>query len=408
MHSISEALAVLAEAPLAATAVVQIPVAASMGRVLAEPLLARRDQPAFDRATMDGYALLPGQGVGPYRVRGAQRPGQPAAAVPGLGECLWITTGAAVPAGCTVVPVEASDGARKPSDGGDAEIRIPDTGATSGICNVARRGEDAAAGQLLLPAGRLLTPLLTAAAAMAGAATVAVRAAPRIAILTTGDELEAGGETGIADSNGPLLAALLASFGISATRQRCDDDAAGTARTVAELLHTHDLLITTGGVSAGDRDHIPAAARAAGLTTRLHGVAMQPGKPVFFADDGWRALLGLPGNPVSVVATAHCFLPTLLGLCWPGFAWQWQELPIHGWLPRLKAGRTLLLPARLHGGAVQALRWNGSGDLFAAAAGDGFVELDPKHPPTAGALVRFLPYIGGRGGQGLTLPRVLA
>lgn len=394
MISYEEALAAIGGIDLALP-VEQVPLAAAASRVLAASVAMSRDQPPFDRATMDGYAMLPQPGVSEYRVAGMLAAGATATA-PGPGEALRVMTGAPVPAGCTVVPLEATDRGR------DA-VRILDAKALAPGRNVAWRGEDARAGALVLASGTRLAPPSLAAAAMAGASDVALYRTPRLAVLVTGDEVGTGGAAGIADCNGPLLASIAASLGLPCRMAQVPDRPDAVATALSAALAEADLVITTGGVGPGERDLLPAAAAALGCAVLFHGVDIQPGKPALLARRGRAVLLGLPGNPVSVLATAHLYLPPLLERFWPGFRLPWLDLPLAA--PARGKARRLFLPARLADGGVRPVAWNGSGDLLAAAHGDGLVDLAPGCALEPGARVRFLPWIGGSIGAGARWPR---
>jgi molybdopterin molybdotransferase len=311
------------------------------------------------------------------------------------GEAVRIMTGAPTPANCTVVPIERCEVSGTSVTIADAADRKPGR-------NVAWRGEDAAKGAVVVAAGSRLSPAVLGAVAMAGAERVSVYAAPRIAIRTTGDEVGGSGEAGIADSNGPLLTALCQSLGLPSDRAHAKDTMNGLEAALAP--GGADCVITTGGVSMGDRDLVPAAAAAAGFETIFHRVAIQPGKPVLLARHGdGRLLLGLPGNPVSVLATAHLFLLPLLERCWPGFDSGWRTISTAETIANPKR-RRLFRPAALGPTGVGLVPWNGSGDLLAASHGDGVVDLVPGASVDAGGQVRFLPWVGQRLGAGSLLP----
>jgi molybdopterin molybdotransferase len=213
-------------------------------------------------------------------------------------------TGAPLPSNAgAIIPVEHS--AREAG-----RVRF-DVAAAPGA-HLRRRGESIAAGTLLLPRGRRLSGTDLALAAMAGLDPVPVFRAPRIAIAVTGNELvpiaEKPGPGKLRDSNGPMLAALCRQRGwsVPATR-RVADDPASVARLFAEAGGAEDLLITSGGVSAGDLDLLPPAAEKAGFEILFHGVSLRPGKPVAFGRRGNVLWLGLPGNPVSAAVCFHLF-----------------------------------------------------------------------------------------------------
>ena len=232
-----------------------------------------------------------------------------------------------------------------------------------------------------------------------------LRIIKRLGILTTGDEVGATGPAGIEDSNGPLLAAFAGALGLPYERLHVADDEERMIDALRGLAARNEVVVTVGGVSMGERDLVPSAAEAVGLRTLLHRVAIQPGKPVLVcqAEDG-RVLMGLPGNPVSVLATAHLFLAPLLGRFLGGWDPQWLERPLA--VPHRHRGkRRLFLPARLEADGLHPIAWNGSGDLYAAAHGDGLIDLEAGGEWEAGASLRFLPYLGQGPGERSLLPR---
>ena len=351
--SYDEALARIAQlAPRGKEATVSLDQA--HGAILAKDVRMQRDQPPFDRATMDGYALNPIAGQSSYRVIGVIHAGDNHQFTLAPGEAVRIMTGASCPANTTVVPIERSDG-------GEAQVEIPEAADREPGRNIAWRGEDAAAGEVVVPAGSLLTPTVLAAAAMAGANSLPIWEVPEVQVCTTGDEVGGEGDAGIADSNGPLLDGLLKALDLPHARQHLADDAGQLTQVLAEASSSGKLVITTGGVSAGVKDFVPASALAAGYQEILHGVAIQPGKPVFIAEHASGSLLiGLPGNPVSVLATAHLFLPALLQAWQPQRPLGWCQLPLAcAWEHRKR--RRLFLPARLTPSGVEPISWHGSG-----------------------------------------------
>ncbi len=385
----NEALArIAAVAPVAGAE--RVPLAQAAGRVLAETVRAGGDQPPFDRATMDGYAFVPDPERTAWTVAGTVLAGQ-VASPPAPGACWRIMTGAPVPAGCTVVPVEQTDGGRE-----RMTLPVP----VPAVRNVAFRGEDARTGAGVAQPGLALDPAAVAALAMAGADTVAVARRPRVRILTSGDEVGAAGPAGIRDTNGPFLAAWCAALG---WRARCAPLADDGAAVRAALAQKADLIITTGGVSMGDRDLIPGALRDLGADLVFHGVDIQPGKPVLLARRGRTWIVGLPGNPVSVIATAHLILlPLLARLGWAAPR-PWLDLPLT--TPAAAKARRLFLPGRLVPGGVAPVAWNGSGDGYAAAHAHGLLDVPANARLAAGERVRFLPYLGHAVGVGVELPR---
>ena len=273
--------------------------------MLARPISSDVDWPPFDTSAMDGYALrhsdldAAGGSLRGARIDrgGGDSPGPPLAA----GEAVRVMTGAPLPDGAdTVVPVEESLTAS-----GRVSFRVaPKPGD-----HVRRRGESIVAGTALLPSGRRLDPAGIALAALAGAEPVFVHRRPRVMVAVTGNELVAAERRPAAgqlrDSNGPMLLALCRARGVSASARLPVSDQEDAVRALfAKAGEEEDVLVTSGGVSAGDFDLLPEAAQRAGFEMLFHGVAMRPGKPVAFARRGATLWFGLPGNPVS---SSVCF-----------------------------------------------------------------------------------------------------
>jgi molybdopterin molybdotransferase len=279
----------------------------SIGRVLAEPVVAARDQPPFPASAMDGWAVRAADCPGALRIVGESAAGHGYEGAVGPGEAVRIFTGAAVPAGCDAVVIQ-EDAVRE----GDA-VRVPET--SSGR-HVRPAGLDFRAGQALLQPGLRIDPWRLSLAASAGRAEVVVRRRPRVALLSTGEEIveapAAPGPFQIYDSGAPALAAMIAGWGAQVARAKPIRD---RLEAVVEAMRSAeaDLLVTLGGASVGDHDLVRAAGEALGLTYRVEGVAVRPGKPTFFGvlADG-RRLLGLPGNPASAFVCAEMFLHPIL------------------------------------------------------------------------------------------------
>jgi molybdopterin molybdotransferase len=305
--SVAEARAILRKAcgPLP---VEDVSLSKAVGRVLARELRSDVDWPPFDASAMDGYAL---------RVEDAVRAGAALAERPGVvgagdspgpplapGEAVRVMTGAPVPEGTgAVVPVE--DVRR------DRGTIVPGSPPRPGD-HIRRRGESVAAGAALLPGGRRLGPIDIALAALAGADPIAVHRRPRVTVAVTGNELvpvaSKPGPAHLRDSNGPMLVALCSSRGLEAVSlPPVPDDPKAVDRLFSEAGGNEDVLITTGGVSAGDFDLLPPAAVRSGFQILFHRVAVRPGKPVAVGRRGETFWLGLPGNPVSASVCFHLF-----------------------------------------------------------------------------------------------------
>lgn len=292
-----------------------IPLAASAGRVLARPVVARTAAPRHDVSTMDGYAVRDGDWgsfAAGLPVTGESFPGT--AHPPDLpaGAAIRIFTGAPVPSGADrVIPQEKME-----REGALARF----SHARGADRHIRTAGSDFRAGDVLLPAGRVLDWRALTAAAAADLAEVEVHRRPRIAILTTGDELAAPGTAhlragAIPDSLSLALAAFARDHGADLVWAQClRDDRTLLAAAAAEAREGADVLLVIGGASVGDKDHSRHIFGQAPDFV-FSGVAMKPGKPVWFAHHGSCRIMGLPGNPSSALVTARLFLaPLLAGL----------------------------------------------------------------------------------------------
>lgn len=368
--------------------------AEAAGRVLAEPLVADRDLPPFNRSERDGYALRAAElkrGIA-LPVAATIHAGQPAEINVPPGQCVAVATGAPVPADLdTVIQHEQSDR-------GDPVRFTLDTVAKGQAIH--QRGSDARAGDTLLAPWTVLAAQHLGLAAAVGRPRLRVVRRPRFTILTSGNEVvgvsDAVEDHQIRNSNAPMIAQLLQRTGAEprGTRHLADDRSA-TVDAVGAALGGCDLLVTVGGLSAGDRDHFPAAFESLGVKTLLRGAAIQPGRPIFVGRAPNGAIVaGLPGNPVSVLACACLF-------CWPivrvllgveaALAWQAVTLGL-GVKPNPR--RRAFRPAQLRpDGTVVVPEWSGSGDLAHTATTHGLVELPvQKEAVNPGARLRFLPW----------------
>ncbi|MEC8494140.1 MAG: molybdopterin molybdotransferase MoeA [Planctomycetota bacterium] len=359
----------------------------ALGRILAQDVAIDRDQPGFDRSTMDGFAVVPDGDRTRFVVRGELTAGQVYEGQLGPGDALRIMTGAPAPSGTTVVPIERTDW-----QDGAGEVTLEHAPVPGS--NIAWRGEDARRGDVLVARGTRLAPAHLSVAAMAGATELEVQTPPSVCVVTTGDEVGAAGAAGIRDSNGPLLDGLLVTLGARVRRRHARDQEGELEDVLRAAADGSDVVVTTGGVSMGSRDLVPQTLAALGFETVFHKVQVQPGKPVLVARRGDGALfVGLPGNPVSVLATAHLFLFPAMAPLLAGWQPRFIELPMAQDFEHV-GRRHLFLPARVDAGGLAPMRWNGSGDLIAAAAADGLVELPVGARFGAGDRARFLPYLG--------------
>ncbi len=366
-----------------------LPLEEALGRLwaaLPAPALpevrAERDDPAMDLAAMDGVALKASEGRTPRRLLGTLFAGDDPAAFEVIpGTAVRIMTGAALPPGAdAIVPVEELD-----STGGAVRPRVdPEAGD-----HVRRQGHQAKTGDLLLPVGTTLNAARVGLLAMAGL-PVPPRPRLRVGVASTGNELVTHPKPHqIRDSNGPMVAALARALGAEVElRPALPDDPATLA---AALLHPGDLriLLTSGGVSMGDHDHLPSVLKEIGATILFHKIRLKPGKPMLAAILGDLLVLGLPGNPVSAYLNALLFLPHALarleGRAAPD-PWRRARLtaPV-----KHKGDRPLLHPCRLVEGHLQPLPGQGSADLITLAKADAFAWIEPPGQEPGGK-VRYL------------------
>ena len=325
-------------------------------------ILADRDDPALDRSAMDGAAMRCADGLRERTVLGTLYAGDAPRFQVTEGTCVRIMTGACLPAGAdTVVPVEKL----KLGEGGLSPLTAPEPGAW-----IRRRGDQARAGDLLLAAG---LPDNVARAGLRAQVGLPVEPLRRliVCIAPTGDELVANpGPHQIRDANGPMLAALAHALGADARLLApVPDDPAALESFLGDLGEL-DILVTSGGVSLGDKDHLPRVLAAMGARMLFHKIRLKPGNPMLAALLGRRVILGLPGNPVSSYLNALLFLPVAMaGL-------QGRTAP-DPWRPGIlesavanPGDRPLLYPCRRQGDRLQPLASQGSADLIRLAQAD--------------------------------------
>lgn len=360
----------------------RVPLAAATRMVLREPIAAERDQPPFDRVTMDGIAIAGAAlaaGRREFRVCGTQGAGAAALTLPDGNQCIEVMTGSPLPQGADcVVPVERISIRN--------EVATLEAGYTPAAGqNVHRRASDHRQGDELLGPGIVIGPPEIAVLTIGGRADVAVTRPPRIAVISTGDELVPPGQAiapyQIRSSNDLAIEAALRQRGHAlVTRALLRDDPADLRREIGRLLQASEVLILSGGVSMGQFDHVPSTLAALGIEVVFHKVTQRPGLPLWFGCDGHdRLVFALPGNPVSsLVCLVRYVLPALA--CAAG-----ARPPPAPFLPLgaavdFRPDFTWFLPVALEwqdNGAVVAhpRPTNTSGDFVSLAGTDGFVEL---------------------------------
>ena len=382
----------------------------ALGRVLAAEVRSAVDVPPADNTAMDGYALR----CADVPATGTTLPVSQRIAAGVIGEPLLpgtaarIFTGAQVPLGADAVVMQEQCLAVSDATAGGA-VRI-DTVPRLGL-SIRRRGEDVRAGAVVLPVGTRLTPQALGLAASVGAAMLAVARRPRVALFSTGDELVMPGEVApeqmkpgaIYNSNRYTLRAMIQALGCECTDLGIVPDRLDATReALRRAAQAHDLIVTSGGVSVGEEDHIKPAVEAEGRLD-LWQMLMKPGKPLAFGvvRRGARAhaqdsayFIGLPGNPVASFVT-FCLVvrPVLLHL--QGVIdWQLRPLPMRAdfdW-PRADKRREFLRVRRNAAGGLDLFPHQGSGVQTSAVWGDGVVDNPPSKAVRVGDTVNYLPF----------------
>jgi molybdopterin molybdotransferase len=356
-----------------------VPLRAAAGRVLAEPITSDLDIPGFDRATMDGYAVVADstEGATAYnrialKVVGDALPGSPFNGTLDRGEAVRIMTGAPMPRGSdAVLPAEFVEARR-----GESSADICAVSAVSPSKNIGRRGEDIRAGTPVLEAGRLLRPQDVGVMSSLGLDRARVIRRPRARLVITGNELLPSGSRPhgfhITDANGPMLAAL-------AERDGATVDFPGLVRDdasaiLAGLQADADVVIVSGGSSVGIEDLAPSLVAAHGELA-VHGIAMRPSSPTGMGTIGSRLVFLLPGNPVSALCAYDFFAGRSIRML-GGRAKAWPYRSVRASLTRKISspiGRLDYARVRLEDGRVEPLSVAGASVLSSTTRADGFV-----------------------------------
>ncbi|MFC4671092.1 gephyrin-like molybdotransferase Glp [Seohaeicola nanhaiensis] len=390
---VDEALALLRDRLGPVTAVERVPLAQAAGRVLAEEAVALRSNPPQPNTAVDGYGFAGARDEGEHRlplVAGRAAAGVPFAGAVPAGHAVRVLTGAALPEGVDTVILQ-EDVAASPE-------AIAFHGPLKQGANTRRAGEDVTAGAVALTAGRVLTPADLALMAAVGLDRVAVRARLRVAVLSTGDEVvepgQAAGPGQIYDANRPMLLALLARWGFEAVDMgRVPDDRAALRARLDAAAQGAEAILTSGGASAGDEDHVSALLTEAGAMQEWR-IAVKPGRPLALGLWDGTPVFGLPGNPVAALVCTLVFARPALGLL-AGQGWaapQGFEVPA-GFEKRKKPGRREYLRARIREGRVEVFASEGSGRISGLSWAEGLVELpDGAVHVRPGDPVRFLPW----------------
>lgn len=394
MLSVREALDFLLAAARPVGGVEVIPTLAANGRVLAAAQASTINVPAADNTQMDGYAVRAADcASGDATLTVSQR--IPAGHVGQFlepGHAARIFTGAMIPDGADAVVMQEQCEAADPNQ---VTIRHrPHSGEW-----IRRAGEDIVDGAVILAAGTRLRSQELGLASSVGLASLPVHRKLRVAVFFTGDELAMPGEAlkpgAIYNSNRFTLRALLENLGCEITDYGIvPDSLAATRNTLKEAAREHDLIITSGGVSVGEEDHIRPAVEAEGRLN-LWQIAVKPGKPLAFGEVGQAFFLGLPGNPVSSFITFLLFVrPFILRLQGVADAPAPRAYAMRADFDWPKADRrNEFLRARINAqGALELFPNQGSGVLTSTVWGDGLVDNPPGHAIARGETVRFIPF----------------
>lgn len=378
---LDEAIAIISEATAPIDRVETVALPEASGRVIAEPAAAAMDVPPFDRAAMDGYAVIAEDtfGAGRYEPRVLRcvetvYTGQLPSKRVAHGECIEIATGAPLPEGAdAVVMVEET----LKTANGDVQIFTP----VYPRQHVGRRGADIAAGQAVLAPGDVLNPSRIGALAAIGTTQVRVYERPRVAILSTGNEIVAPGQPlqpgQIYDINRFTLAAVIRTHGGVPVEQPTAPDNLDQLTDAVLQASSTDLVVFSGGSSVGERDLIMDVLQRSG-DVLFHGIAVKPGKPTVFGRVNGRPVLGMPGYPTSCLSNAYMLLvPALRRMArLPDYRPQTVRVPLSRRIVSTTGRRQFYTVRIVDGAAVPAFK--ASGDITSMSQADGYIEISEQ------------------------------
>ncbi len=390
---VDEALALLRDRLSVVTGPESVPLSEAANRILADDICARRSNPPQANSAVDGYGFAGPAPDGPQVM-----PLQDGRAAAGSlfsgdvlpGHALRVLTGAALPDGMDTVVLEEDVTVK------DGHVAFH--GPLKRCANARNAGEDVAEGDTVLRRGRRLTPADIALLSATGVAEVPVRSMLSVAVLSTGDELVEPGEAAragqIFDANRPMLLSLMDRMGFrSVDMGRVADDREALRDRLDRAAGQADVILTSGGASAGDEDHVSALLRQAGAMQEWR-IALKPGRPLALGMWNETPVFGLPGNPVAALVCALIFARPALGLL-AGEGWsepQGFDLPA-AFEKRKKPGRREYLRARIRDGKAEVFASEGSGRISGLSWAEGLVEIeDGACHIQPGDPVRFLPY----------------
>lgn len=353
------------------------------GRILRQSVKAERDQPPFDRVTMDGIALDYGalsSGARKFTISGTQHAGDPVQTLEDKGACIEIMTGAVMPVGADcVIPVE-----RISVDSGVAEVEADYTASQNQFVHT--QGSDHAKGTEVLSPGVVIKPMDVAIVASCGLKSVSVGNQPVVGVISTGNELIPPGQSiseyQVRLSNGPALVAMLQNQGFGlCEHEHLVDEPDLLTKSLAAQLDKSDVLILSGGVSMGKADYVPKVLAGLGVKVIFHKISQRPGLPMWFGmGPNKQAVFALPGNPVSTLVCCRQYVLPALFLA-SGRPARSPEAALLSEDVTFNPNLTCFLPASISNNSdaalvAQPVMTNTSGDFTALHGTDGYVELD--------------------------------
>ena len=349
-----------------------LPLEKCVGRIVSETSLARLDLPPFAKSAMDGFAITSGDSHGTYKILETIAAGDVPTKVISQGTCARIMTGAMLPQGAdSVVRVENTEVVDN-----TMSITKPDEGT-----NIIDAGENVRRGDEIFSTG-IVEARHIGIFAEQGIATLAVQIPPLIGVITTGSELKNPGESlppgMIYNSNGPQLCAQIESMG---GRYRYNgvvsDDPSKLEERLAKELELCDIVVLSGGVSMGEFDYVPRAVAAVGAEMLFHRVQVKPGKPILYARQGAKQIVGLPGNPVS---TYIIFEVMIKPMVYRMMGVDYEPVVIKGNLSddirRRDTKRTEFRPVYVNAGIVEPAHYRGSSHLYALGSANALLRID--------------------------------
>lgn len=389
MISFEEALEIVqASAERGKYGVIDIPIDESLGYVLAEDVSADRDYPPFNRSAMDGISIKAKSfQQQTYKVEDVVPAGVDyQKKVDTSKGCVKIMTGAKVPDDFDVViPRELLCYTE------DGFVTI-NSDEVKPYKNIARQGEDLSKNQLVFEKGTFIDENVISLLAVLGKHTIQVYRKPKVSIICTGDELVAVDEAPlpfqIRNSSLHFLKAALRKLGVRAEAIHVKDNPEKLRIKIKQSLEQADILLTTGGVSMGDKDFLPTLFEEVGVEKVFHKVAMKPGKPIWFGKKGDKVVFGLPGNPLSTQVGFTAFVKTYI-LVVQAQSLKFSQYQLSHDLQK-REGMTFVFPCNVDGQQLTIKKFNGSGDITSVHTIDGFVKLDEQNKYEIGDVVHFL------------------